>query len=59
MPLIQLDCAALDAPQAGELFYFFELSNAICAAASGVDPLAPKAPSPARVLAAQALGQDS
>lgn len=59
VPLIQLDCAALDAPQAGELFYFFELSNAICAAASGVDPLAPKAPSPARVLAAQALGQDS
>lgn len=40
VPVILLECDALDAPQGGELLYFFELANAICAVASGVDPLA-------------------
>ena len=48
---------ALDAPQAGELLYFFELANAICAAASGVDPLAPMQFGPARTLAGKLLGK--
>ena len=41
VPLILLSCDTLNAQQTGELLYFFELSNAICAAAAGVDPLAP------------------
>ena len=57
VPVIQLECGALDAPQAGELLYFFELANAICAAASGVDPLAPMQFGPARTLAGKLLGK--
>ena len=40
-----------------ELLYFFELANAICAAASGVDPLAPMQFGPARTLAGKLLGK--
>ena len=57
VPVVQLECGALDAPQAGELFYFFELANAICAAASGVDPLLPAGDGPARRLAGQMFGR--
>ncbi len=57
VPVIQLECGALGAEQAGELFYFFELANALCAAASGVDPLAPSLPGSARTLAGQLLGR--
>ena len=57
VPVILLECDALDAPQAGELLYFFELANAICAAASGVDPLAPMQFGPARTLAGKLLGK--
>ena len=57
VPVILLECDALDAPQAGELLYFFELANAICAAASGVDPLAPMQFGPARTLARKLLGK--
>ena len=57
VPVILLECDALDAPQAGELLYFFELANAICAAASGVDPLASAQSGPARTLAGQLLGK--
>ena len=59
VPVIQLECEAMGPAQAGELLYFFELANAICAGASGVDPLIPVRPGKARALAAQMLGGDS
>lgn len=59
VPVIQLECGAMGPAQAGELFYFFELANAICAGASGVDPLVPARAGQARAMAAQLLGGNS
>lgn len=38
IPLIVLSGERLDAPQLGELFYFLELTAALCAAADGLTP---------------------
>ena len=46
----------MDAYHLGELFYFFELSAALCALADGVDPFAPMT-FPAREDAARQLGR--
>lgn len=41
VPIAVLELEQVDAYHLGELFYFFELSSAICALADGVDPFAP------------------
>ncbi len=38
VPVITVDCGALDEEKAGELFYFMELSCAISASILGVNP---------------------
>ena len=45
----------LDAPQLGELFYFLELTAALCAAADGLNPFDRKRSSPTRAQAAALL----
>lgn len=57
VPMIQLECEELSAEGLGELFYFFELAAAICAAASGVDPFDPPDALPARKAAEEILGK--
>ena len=56
VPIAVLELEQVDAYHLGELFYFFELSSAICALADGVDPFAPIS-FPAREDAARVLGK--
>ena len=56
VPIAVLEMEQVDAYHLGELFYFFELSSAICALADGVDPFAPIS-FPAREDAARVLGK--
>lgn len=55
IPLIVLSAEQLDAPQLGELFYFLELTAALCAAADGLNPFDRKRTSPTRAQAAACL----
>ena len=55
IPLIILSAGQLDAPQLGELFYFLELTAALCAAADGLNPFDRKHSSPTRAQAAALL----
>ena len=55
IPLIILSAGQLDAPQLGELFYFLELTAALCAAADGLNPFDRKRSSPTRAQAAALL----
>ena len=55
IPLIILSAGQLDAPQLGELFYFLELTAALCAAADGLTPFDRKHRSPTRAQAAALL----
>lgn len=57
VPAIVLETGPVDAAQLGELFYFFELANALCACASGVDPFEPQAVCPSRACTEQLLGK--
>ena len=57
VPNLTIQVAKADAYHVGGLLYFFELANAICAVASGVDPLAPMQFGPARTLAGKLLGK--
>ena len=50
-----LSAGQLDAPQLGELFYFLELTAALCAAADGLNPFDRKRSSPTRAQAAALL----
>ena len=56
VPIIALECEALDAYHMGELLYFLELSGAIYACACGIEPFDPT-PLKTRELAAQMLGR--
>ena len=56
VPIAVLELEQVDAYHLGELFYFLELSSAICALADGVDPFAPVT-FPAREDAARVLGK--
>lgn len=56
VPIAVLELEQVDAYHLGELFYFFELSAALCALADGVDPFAPMT-FPAREDAARQLGR--
>ena len=56
VPIAVLELEQVDAYHLGELFYFLELSSAICALADGVDPFTPVT-FPAREDAARALGK--
>ena len=55
IPLIVLSAGQLDAPQLGELFYFLELTAALCAATDGLNPFDRKRSSPTRAQAAALL----
>ena len=55
IPLIVLSAEQLDAPQLGELFYFLELTAALCAAADGLNPFDRKRTFPTRAQAAACL----
>ena len=55
IPLIVLSAEQLDAPQLGELFYFLELTAALCAAADGLNPFDRKRSAPTRGAAAALL----
>ena len=55
IPLIILSAGQLDAPQLGELFYFLELTAALCAATDGLNPFDRKRSSPTRAQAAALL----
>ena len=55
IPLIVLSAEQLDAPQLGELFYFLELTAALCAATDGLNPFDRKRTSPTRAQAAALL----
>ena len=55
VPLIVLSAQTLDAPQLGELFYFFELTAALCAATDGLSPFDRKFSSPTRAQTATLL----
>ena len=55
VPLIVLSAEQLDAPQLGELFYFFELTAALCAATDGLSPFDRKFSSPTRAQTAALL----
>ena len=55
VPLIVLSAQTLDAPQLGELFYFFELTAALCAATDGLSPFDRKFSSPTRAQTAALL----
>jgi len=56
VPVIAVSCPEFDAVRLGELFYFFELSNAICACTNGIEPFDP-APRPTFARAEQLLGK--
>ena len=56
VPVIAVSCPEFDAVRLGELFYFFELSNAICACTNGIEPYDP-APRPALAEAEKLLGK--
>ena len=51
----QAAAGQLDAPQLGELFYFLELTAALCAATDGLNPFDRKRSSPTRAQAAALL----
>lgn len=55
IPLIVLSAETMDAPQFGELVYFFELTAALCAAADGLNPFDAKLPTPTREQLARSL----
>ena len=55
VPLIVLSAEQLDAPQLGELFYFCELTAALCAATDGLSPFDRKFSSPTRAQTAALL----
>lgn len=55
IPLIVLSAPTMDAPQFGELVYFFELTAALCAAADGLVPFDAKLRAPTREQLAAAL----
>ena len=57
VPVMVLESDPLNAAQLGELFYFFELTNAICACASGIDPFEPQNRQPSRAYTEQLLGK--
>ena len=56
VPVILLESETLDAAGLGQLFYFFELSAALCACACGIDPFDPGRVSKSRALAKTLLG---
>ena len=56
VPVIQVAMQTLDAAGLGELFYFFELSGALCAGACGMDPFDPARKSQSRERAKTLLG---
>lgn len=56
MPVIQISPQTMDAAGLGELFYFFELSMALCACACGIDPFDPERKSRSREAAKRRLG---
>lgn len=55
VPMIVLSAEKLDAPQLGELLYFFELTAALCAATDGLAPFEAGRHQPSRTQAAAAL----
>ena len=55
VPMIVLSAQTLDAPQLGELFYFFELTAALCAATDGLSPFDRTFSSPTRAQTAALL----
>lgn len=57
VPVVVLEAGTLDAAQLGELFCFFELANAICARASGVEPFPSQNAQPSRACIEQLLGK--
>lgn len=57
VPVVVLETGPMDAAQLGELFYFFELANAISACAAGVDPFEPQNRQPSRAYTEQLLGK--
>ena len=57
VPVIVIEGETLDAAHLGELFYFFELANAIFACACGVDPFDLPKELPTRRAAAELLGR--
>ena len=57
VPIILIEGDAVNAAALGELFYFFELSNAIFACACGMDPFDLPAELPVRRAAAALLGR--
>ena len=57
VPVIVIEGETLDAAHLGELFYFFELANAIFACACGVDPFDLPQELPTRRAAAELLGR--
>ena len=57
VPVIVIGGETLDAAHLGELFYFFELANAIFACACGVDPFDLPKELPTRRAAAELLGR--
>lgn len=58
VPILDLQAGDLTAQTLGQLFYFFELSSALTACISGVDPLEP-APAPSRACALRQMGAPS
>ena len=59
VPVIQLGMQTLDAAGMGELFYFFELSGALCACACGMEPFDPERRSGSRQEARALLGGEN
>lgn len=55
IPLIVLSAEQMDEPQLGELFYFLELTAALCAAADGLNPFDRRRTASARAQAAALL----
>ena len=55
VPVITMDCGELNDRKVGELFYFLELTAALCAAADGLNPFDRKRSSPTRAQAAALL----
>ena len=57
VPVVVLESDPVDCAQFGELLYFFELTNAICACASGIDPFEPQNRQPSRAEIERLLGK--
>ena len=56
VPVVTIDCSELNAQTLGELFYFFQLSCALCGYTQGVNPFEQPAALQHRQTLARQLG---